>query len=198
MIRLNTGLFFDRHKVQGTHDLETAGDHHDWDTGSLATNLDVLLRGVLPTSRLVDHCPRSVDHILKGYLREHDQALREECRVAKGAVRNLFIPKSLGGMGVTAPAGWKVKVNTYQKIWAFEKVQSLGGSKSFGLPLPGYELKEVSERVPLFVKKESEQSRPKGYTTIPFRLPWRLLWNPVYLWSPNRCGVWLDHSVLNL
>jgi len=111
---LNTGLLFGQNKVleKDTTVGETVVSHR-------ASVINQLLKGALPGKQ---------KGLLKGYLRRHAEAIREEC-----AGRNLFISPSLGGLGVDAPPGWSWKITDRQRMTASVLAQRLGPYAEFGV-----------------------------------------------------------------
>jgi len=96
---LNTGLYFGQSKVMG-------GDDVDMDQ-SLTSTIPKLLQGALPG--------RQCD-LLKQFLSRHSKEIAAECRG-----RNLFISKTLGGMGVPLVPGWKTDFTLEQRLVATER-----------------------------------------------------------------------------
>jgi len=175
---LNAGLFFGQHKVQervDTGDLTVSEDglncriaepeqvayllgaaHLGQDPAKgLAVNLNVLLDGSLPGRQT---------SLLKRFLLEHPEDLRRECSMVvkvRGrphlATRNLFLPLSLGGMGVNAPCGWKYEVKPVQQQIALACLESSTAPISCGFPLPGYPLSDLETELTVpWVKRSSE------------------------------------------
>ena len=99
---LNSGLYFGQSKVMG-------GDDYSPSEGRCST-INKLLAGCLPGKQC---------EVLKGFLHRHSGVIADEC---KG--RNLFIPESLGGMGVHLPDGWKTVVTIAQREVATRKWKS--------------------------------------------------------------------------
>ncbi len=101
---LNTGLAFDQHKVQVRDDsrLETASCD-DRQESSFVGNINLILNGCLPGKR---------SWMMTWILRQHGQLIKDCCRVGySGVYRNLFLPESIGGMGVELPdANWRFKI----------------------------------------------------------------------------------------
>jgi hypothetical protein len=104
---LNTGLVFGQHKVMGDSENGTLlGDALRYNP--VAANLDEILKGSLPG--------RQCD-LMKEVLRLRAEDIHAETavqirsgRVFRTVHRNLFLPISSGGMGVTAPTGWKYRI----------------------------------------------------------------------------------------
>lgn len=97
---LNTGLYFNQSKV-------LASDA-DGERGFCST-INRLLQGALPGKGA---------ELMKQFMHKHRVLIAEECRG-----RNLFTPKSLGGMGVERPYGFDVKFTWVQKAHAFRILQ---------------------------------------------------------------------------
>jgi hypothetical protein len=131
---LNAGLFFGQHKVQSS---DKASSHHSDDMGNLTANINCLLQGSLPGRR---------SELLSMYLDFHKESIIKETRFYYGGrphSRNLFIPISLGGMGVEHPCGFSYRTTSVQKKYAEIKLCQINDvDVSLGLPLPGYEVKE--------------------------------------------------------
>jgi hypothetical protein len=132
----------------------------------LAVNLNVLLAGSLPGRQT---------SLLKRFLSEHAEDLRRDCAaivIERGRrhlmTRNLFLPLSLGGLGVLPPVDWKYAVKESQ-LRVANWISDLGGAlKSAGLPLPGFPLEkvELDMAVP-WVKKAQSPSFPSFQKTVP-------------------------------
>jgi len=137
---LNVGLFFGQHKVQSKE--ERAESHHDdgLSQGHCAV-VPLLLQGCLPGR---------AGSILSEYLRIHSDSIKEETRVrsrsgldsgtGRVSSRNLFLPVSVGGLGIVPPAGFKFKVTRFQKCLAKHLYDSAIGEKTSQHPIPGYPL----------------------------------------------------------
>jgi hypothetical protein len=149
---LNTGLFFGQHKVQQSdktiekssnlysHDL--AKSHHEDSSTNLVSNINCLLQGSLPG--------RQAD-LLSKYLGKHQESIKKEClfRIdGKMASRNLFLPISIGGMGVVSPCGFSYRTTLQQKALYLKCLMRVPDAGiSYGSVLPGYELREFKEIV---------------------------------------------------
>jgi len=161
---LNAGLFYGEHKVQGGSEEKegetnlycNVADESDLrqsfarahmradPSRGLVCNLNILLAGSLPGKQ---------GDLLTRFFEYHDPSLiKRECTIAvrrRGALslvtRNIFLPCSVGGMGVIAPPDWKFQVTDAQK-W-------LAGSYLLGVNLPvtsqrpscGYDLAKALE-----------------------------------------------------
>lgn len=160
---LNAGLFFGQHKVQENvsqaeeedddvpeqHDsyaMKLAQAHLSQDPSrGLVVNLPCVLSGSLPGKQ---------SQLLKKFLNEHGSKVADETfsivktngRWSKHT-RNLFLPLSVGGMGVLAPVGWTFKVSKSDRHVA--KACSLKPyARTTQLPLPqGYPLQDVDDLV---------------------------------------------------
>jgi len=104
---LNTGLYFGAHKVLRKEN--TAAAHMGADD-SLVGNLNLILAGTLPGRQ---------SEILSRFLSLHSEAVKKECQVQLGPrcyrSRNLFLPLTMGGMGVLPPIGFKYRINSVQR-----------------------------------------------------------------------------------
>ncbi len=140
---LNVGLFYGQHKVQGGTDLDVDEER------PLLSNVNSLLQGTLPNGK---------DHILSRFLTEHAAALRQECKVyieertPAGKLtryphtRNIFLPKSTGGMGVVPPPGWRFYVSEMDRRIGMATV-ALNSAPYSGIgPSPGFPL-EVADQL---------------------------------------------------
>jgi len=103
---LNTGLFFGQHKVLGS-----TGEGED---GEDRTHyVDVI-------DRVMDGClPGRQKEVLISYLTQHREGILREC-----GGRNLFLHRSLGGMGVRCPVGWKYEVTKAQMVEMTRRLRS--------------------------------------------------------------------------
>lgn len=105
---LNTGLFFGQHKVQGTRD---SGDDES-PPESCACNLEQILQGSLPGRQ---------GPLLSAFLRLNSDKIKNELRFFLDGIpysRNLFVSKKLGGLGLTAPQGFRYRVTNQQRYLA--------------------------------------------------------------------------------
>jgi len=152
---LNVGLFFGQHKVQSKE--ETAASHHDdGATEGKCAVLPLLLQGCLPGRQ---------SSILKMYLSLHkadiQRETRLECNIGKVVpwdsdgtfcgrrvmTRNLFLPISVGGMGVPSPAGFTYKVTLCQRLLGVLLYGEMGPFVTTQRPLPGYAIEQHVEVV---------------------------------------------------
>jgi len=160
---LNTGLFFGQHKVQQD---DKAKSHHLDGDGNMVSNINCLLQGSLPGKQ---------SELLSMYLEKHQESIRKECHFylgGKSHSRNLFVPISLGGMGVTAPCGFSYKTTHAQKILAEESLCRIEDvDVSLGLPCPGYVIEKVEELVqvpwmkPCSLDEKEPLRQPKSQMT---------------------------------
>jgi hypothetical protein len=135
---LNAGLFFGLHKVQGKQEegkVETADSHHG-DKPGIVANIDCLLRGSRPGKQ---------KDLLKKLLVAQKETIAEECRTkdrnGKSFSRNLFIPISLGGMGIKPPPQWRFKITKEELYVAHGYINEYPGCPYTSQhPLPGYPL----------------------------------------------------------
>ena len=118
---LNAGLYFGQHKVLGGDDVEA--------TESKCAVINRLLAGALPGK---------APDVLAGYLAKHSKGIQNECRG-----RNLFIPCSLGGMGVDPPVGWSFSITAEQQYQAARIVAQEPYGHFGGEPRPGYEVTDA-------------------------------------------------------
>ena len=93
---LNTGLFFGQHKVMG----RVGAEVEEGSKTPTCSVIDTFLSGALPGRQ---------SELLGDYLKQNASVIREETRG-----RNLFIAKSLGGMGVRLPVGFRLRATIGQ------------------------------------------------------------------------------------
>jgi hypothetical protein len=136
---LNVGLFFGQNKVLGTQG-DTGVDGLDEDEKSYVSVIDRITAGALPGRG---------GEILAQYLSRFKTEIKAEC---KG--RNLFLPISLGGMGVQKPEGFKSKVTVTQRYVAAKLIDET----PYG----------VLEQLPA----KSEHSSPLREAPQPVSAPW--------------------------
>jgi len=120
---LNTGLYFGQSKV-------LADDKEDREEGFCST-INRLVQGALPGK---------APELLKQFMSKHSAWIDQECRG-----RNLFVPKSLGGMGVERPYGFDTKFTWQQKAVAKKIVMTTPHGWLGQGPLPGPSLDEELE-----------------------------------------------------
>lgn len=151
---LNTGLFFGQHKVQGGSELASQHSKNDASKG-LVVNLNTILAGARPGHE---------SELLQTFLSVHKDEIRKECTVKtfRGNYfrRNLFIPISLGGMGVKPPPDWKFYLTKQELYVANGFISKLPDCMyTSQLPLQGYPLIEqldVEVNVPWSVSVEEK------------------------------------------
>ncbi len=112
---------------------------------SLVSNINDLLKGCLPEQRV---------SVLKEYLKIHRDSIRNETlyivtsrrKGPRRAHRNLFLPCSVGGMGVIPPQGWRFKITNDDRLLAqtIERRYAAPISVSYGIPLRGYPMGELA------------------------------------------------------
>jgi len=116
---LNVGLIRGQGKVleKRREELGCAEDHRD-DLTTYVSNINRILEGSLPGREC---------RLLAKILSEHHKEISDECKVTIQAQnrlyvtsRNLFLPKSVGGMGVRAPPGFKWEVRRSDQLIAYE------------------------------------------------------------------------------
>jgi len=108
---LNTGLFFGLNKVQNKAKDDSKGEGVIDSTHRCAT-IDRLLDGCLPGRQ---------KEILGNFLSLHRLDITIEC-----GGRNLFVHRSLGGMGVVCPVGWRYEVTQRQYLEAARVMKQFG------------------------------------------------------------------------
>jgi hypothetical protein len=142
---LNTGLLHGQHKVLETienspNEIEEGPEFSDEiPTTNFVVNINEILEGSLPG--------RQRD-LLKKILKEHATEIHNETQLyLRGGdqmTRNLFLPLSLGGMGVEVPVGWRFLIKPIQRKLAYTlyyKYRKI--PRSFGLPLPGVAVEKI-------------------------------------------------------
>jgi hypothetical protein len=129
----NSGLFLGRHKVQAKSDDDVKN--------SFVSSLPKVLEGCLESSKC---------SITARYLVMHKLILKKECEIIQvkrgrrsSYTRNLFIPISRGGMGITAPNDFKFKVKPFDRLLAKRIRNSCCALGTSQKPLPGYELTKL-------------------------------------------------------
>jgi hypothetical protein len=107
---LNTGLFYGQHKVME----RVGGDETETTRPNIVSVLNQVLDGALPgrSSSLLAH-----------WFNSHPQSEIERDTLVllpnrKSHKRNLFLPISMGGMGVNAPCDWRFKVTNMDRRFA--------------------------------------------------------------------------------
>jgi hypothetical protein len=182
---LNTGLLFGVHKVLSKGEgeelfrIDSVGQQSCQELGydarkGIVPTLNKLLRGALPFKK---------HDIMKKVLLLHSESIRWETLVSsnvgvrfpgtrsKFVTRNLFLPESVGGMGVDPPLDsrlgkWKFKVSKCDRVRALSLIKPYLPS-CFGLPLPGYPIQELNSYC------ESPWSTSSG---VSVRLDERISW----------------------
>jgi len=202
---LNAGLFYGEHKVQGgSESKETETDlycrvaddstlrerfaqaHMKADPSrGLVCNLNILLGGSLPGRQ---------GQLLTQFFEYHDpKALQRECTIAvkrRGhlslVTRNIFLPCSVGGMGVVPPCDWKFKVTDTQKWLAGSFLRRIDLPVTTQRPSCGYDLADAPEDVPCpFVKPATETNVSSISVGKAVKVPRRALVNGVLHYVPQ-------------
>jgi len=154
---LNVGLFFGQSKVQTKEEKkvpkdaktrEDDGNHHKDRIGGVVDWISVLLPGCLPGKqpdilRQFISQPLILEQLRRetwvncgeGLLQAHPNG-----GYSKGFYRNLFLPISVGGMGLKPPDGWKYEVTECQKKLAKKLRFQAVCLTTTQRPLPGLEL----------------------------------------------------------
>jgi hypothetical protein len=133
---LNVGLFYGQHKVQGGTD--------EQDSHCLVPNIPTLLKGSLENRQC---------HLLGSFLKEHGEAIKEECSLiivdSRGPrvkrykhSRNIFLPESIGGMGIVPPPGWRYQLTEMDRRIAGVYVSRSSAPYSGPGVSPGFPLRE--------------------------------------------------------
>ncbi len=127
---LNAGLALGNHKVQRVKDEEA----------TVASCLDIVLQG----------CPRKLRcEFAANYIERFQKELLLETKVlvdGQPASRNLWLPCSLGGMGLTPPDGFRWTITDHQKKIAKCHLDAMPQGSTFNTqrPLRGYEVSTPS------------------------------------------------------
>lgn len=166
---LNTGLYFSSEvqKKKGGNVDKVAEE-----ASGLVPSINTLLEGC------VDE--RGKRRILAGYLSLHSLKIREECvtdvlvgnkKKNHQHVRNLFLPHSLGGMGVQPPIGFRFKIKPFDRVLAAN--QLLPGMKySLGRPLCGPEVTTIkTERSVAWKKMEGVRDARHQIRDLHLKIP---------------------------
>jgi len=183
---LNVGLFYGQHKVQGErgHDISK----EDASSGYV-TVIPQMLKGCLPN--------RGKD-LLSMYLARHSDAISRETAVfcdtgswnkemnGRTMSRNLFLPQSIGGMGIVPPAGFKFKVTSRQKILAKVLRQRVTCSVATQLPLGGMGKCET---------RRYTVEYPTGYHTVEEYLVTPVPGYEVIKWEEMQSSPWAQKAV---
>lgn len=125
---LNAGLYFGQHKVQGS---DGTAEAHSVQSLSAVEAIPVLMDGCLPG--------RQCD-LLRDYLIQRGEEIQKQTLIyvnRSPAHRNLFLPCSSGGMGVTAPPDWRFEVTSTQRLLSLEVKRFHPHDAK---PLPGFEV----------------------------------------------------------
>jgi len=99
---LNSGLYFGQSKVMGGTD--------ESEDVTITSTINRLLEGARPGKQV---------QLAKQFLHRHSKEILAECRG-----RNLFLPCSLGGMGVNLPTGFVTKITLAQHVEATDRWNS--------------------------------------------------------------------------
>jgi hypothetical protein len=138
---LNTGLLFGQNKV-----LQKDTGLDVMQQSNAVSVMNQVLKGALPGKEAV---------LLKSYLNRHKDKVNAIC-----AGRNLFIPTSLGGMGVNPPPKWKWSVTDRQRLTASARVRAIGPYAEFGFgPRRSPKPLEYLERVHPYMIREGTAER---------------------------------------
>jgi hypothetical protein len=150
---LNVGLVFGQHKVQA-REAGTAESHHV--TAGCVPNIPVILDGCLPGRQ---------SEVLRYILMNRRKEVREDSRalIIQGkrryeVCRNLFLPCSQGGMGLTAPQDWQYRVKKIDRRIAASLETEVPRSC---FPLPGFPVESDTDPIPPWIRKQPEPSIPE-------------------------------------
>jgi len=134
---LPVGLFMGKHKVLAKAEATDTVCLEPFST-VMQLIIDGSLKGLDETGQA-----RSAE-MLKRYLARYSHEIAAECRG-----RNLFLPRSSGGLGVTPPPGWEYHVTKYQREIAGRLWVEMGDyARTEEYPSPGVTLKEPSPQRP--------------------------------------------------
>nr|APG77202.1 RNA-dependent RNA polymerase [Hubei narna-like virus 8] len=169
---LNAGLFYGQHKVQeaGSHRIslllgdEERAPNSRWENTGIRektlrrmlkeSDVDISKEGTSLTSTinwiLQGSLPGRQKNLLSQFLTLHKEELRQEqaALVKKNGKdyvfsRNLFLPESLGGMGVVPPAGFNFQLKPIQKKVALSMIRKNLIPSTSQLPLPGFPVEKL-------------------------------------------------------
>jgi hypothetical protein len=150
---LNVGLFFGQNKVLGNDTEE------EEQAKSYTSVIDRLLSGALPG--------KACD-ILAMYLKRHKSQIKEE---TENGMRNLFLPISHGGMGITKPDGWKSDITLLQRVMAYQSFRETPYAIVSELPLERQHLEGSLKEAPQPLRAPwlANQSEDGGFEPVLFR-----------------------------
>jgi len=116
---------------------------------NLVTSLPKVMEGSLPGKQKV--LLAKYLEVNKENLRKETLGLYEQNGKIKIFTRNLFLPISLGGLGITKPNGFKVFITPVQRSVARSCLYKLSQKRTIPLssqfPLPGYQVQEVENEI---------------------------------------------------
>lgn len=184
---LNTGLFFGQNKVMGKVSLVSEDEDFRAQTefgegvpSGIVTVLPKVLAGSLPGRQC---------SLLKLWFNHHNysstgilgQKILADCKVItpKGFhFRNIFLPISMGGMGVDAPNGWKYKVTKLDRKYA----EMLWSERTFEFtdtqfPLRGNEPRRVSQALAVPWSNWSKTKTPLSCGVLKNKRPVRAVFS---------------------
>jgi len=136
---LNTGLFFGQSKV-----LRSDNDNLCRDEGPAYGAVSIREEGFCSTvNRLIAGAlPGKAPELLSIFMAKNSKRIDQECRG-----RNLFVPQSLGGMGVERPYGFETKFTWQQKAVAKDIMTNEPHLWTRHGPLPAPEIDVNPKRV---------------------------------------------------
>jgi hypothetical protein len=157
---LNTGLFFGQQKVMGTAEVECP--EMIVRKSNIVPLLNDVLSGSLPGKQIA---------LLKAWFKVHSFAeISRDTRVSfpKGDYyRNLFLPLSMGGMGVVPPVGWRFFTSRQDRkyaemLWDVKVLQNMSDEWPLRCPQPR-EIESMKSVPWLNFSIEKDEVRAIGY-----------------------------------
>jgi len=120
------------------------------------SNINLILKGTLPGRQA--EMLKYILFLKKDAIKRDCAVLCEKQKIVTNArlgtqmtykktvhTRNLFLPKSLGGMGVISPPGWQFKIKPIHRYFMHEALLASSAPVSYGLPAPGSPLEEEQD-----------------------------------------------------
>jgi len=185
---LNTGLFFGQHKVMERVGPADVG-HADANENTLIID-EFPMVGIIP--ELLSGClPDRQGDILKQYIALHKEEIHEETLVLtdvgvwnkvfkrKTMCRNLFLPISIGGMGISPPSGFEWDLTINQMKLASFLYSAEPCLKAEQRPLRGFDVPShhVERIVPWVLASKDPQERvyKLRFVKTPNRKAWKTI-----------------------
>jgi hypothetical protein len=142
----NTGLFMGQSKVIQKTSTDQREEFEDPMQDGIVSTINELMRGTPEQFR---------NEMLARFIRENSDRIGDSCAIncknkitkKHRIIRNLFLPTSVGGMGVRKPKGFKVRYSAEQRMLFASKVK--GRVIATQLPAPGVVLEALPYLHPL-------------------------------------------------